>query len=298
MRVLITKATLATMVRAVTAVWGPAQAHILWTDPKPRDNVDGYKPPPRNPGFVLLCVALLANHRSRSPPCGSARRERYGGRRRFVRQRGADGPGEDGGAAADGAASIDGLAESGPTARMPSVRASAGPTAALAWVGASPPTGGGGQGGVAGEATSGGGGPGGGASGSGSAGSPGSGGSRMERGPGGCAIGGAASNVSGLAFVVLAIGGAFRRRPNSALIVITIIILGRMMKGTLWIAVFALFLASCATFRLGGCSKLAQCGELGAYSCDDQLVCADARGETIRSEFPTTWRNPCQICRR
>ena len=30
-------------------------AHALWTLPKPRDKQDGYKPPPRNPGFVLPC---------------------------------------------------------------------------------------------------------------------------------------------------------------------------------------------------------------------------------------------------
>ena len=71
-----------------------------------------------------------------------------------------------------------------------------------------------------------------------------------------------------------------------------------ILKWVFGIAIFPLCVTSCATLRLGGCSKLARCGELGAYSCDDQLVCADARGETIRSEFPTTWRDPCQICRR
>ena len=30
-------------------------AHTLWTMPRPRDQKDGYKPPPRDPGFVLPC---------------------------------------------------------------------------------------------------------------------------------------------------------------------------------------------------------------------------------------------------
>ena len=39
-----------------------ASAHALWNMPAPRDNRDGYKPPPRNPGFVLPCgVARNAN---------------------------------------------------------------------------------------------------------------------------------------------------------------------------------------------------------------------------------------------
>lgn len=52
----------------------------------------------------------------------------------------------------------------------------------------------------------------------------------------------------------------------------------------------------CATLRLNGCTKLAACGELGAYTCGEDLVCANRDGETLRSEPVTSSRNPCRIC--
>jgi hypothetical protein len=52
----------------------------------------------------------------------------------------------------------------------------------------------------------------------------------------------------------------------------------------------------CATFRLNGCSRLASCGELAAYACGEDLVCADADGRTIRSDFLAPSRNHCLIC--
>ena len=61
----------------------------------------------------------------------------------------------------------------------------------------------------------------------------------------------------------------------------------------------ALGLASlgCALIRLNGCNKLADCSDdLRAYSCGDQLVCADREGNTLRSEMASTWRNACRIC--
>jgi hypothetical protein len=55
---------------------------------------------------------------------------------------------------------------------------------------------------------------------------------------------------------------------------------------------------ACATLRLNGCRKRAACGAFAAYSCADQLICADEDGQTLRSEPITTSRDPCHICRR
>ena len=52
----------------------------------------------------------------------------------------------------------------------------------------------------------------------------------------------------------------------------------------------------CATLRLNGCTKLASCGELGAYTCGDELICANRDGETLSAELITTSRRPCHIC--
>jgi hypothetical protein len=46
---------LACVVAFVCASSVSVQAHTLWTMPRPRDQQDGYKPPPRDPGFVLPC---------------------------------------------------------------------------------------------------------------------------------------------------------------------------------------------------------------------------------------------------
>jgi hypothetical protein len=55
-------------------------------------------------------------------------------------------------------------------------------------------------------------------------------------------------------------------------------------------------LCGCAAFRLNGCTKLAICGDLAAYTCGDDLVCANHEGETLSSELVTTSRKPCHIC--
>jgi hypothetical protein len=54
--------------------------------------------------------------------------------------------------------------------------------------------------------------------------------------------------------------------------------------------------SGCAFMRLNGCLKLAVCGELAAYDCADDLICADADGHTLRSEPVSTSHNPCRIC--
>jgi hypothetical protein len=54
--------------------------------------------------------------------------------------------------------------------------------------------------------------------------------------------------------------------------------------------------SGCAFLRLNGCSKLASCGELAAYACADDLICADADGMTVRAEPVSSSRNPCHIC--
>lgn len=56
-------------------------------------------------------------------------------------------------------------------------------------------------------------------------------------------------------------------------------------------------LDGCATLRLSGCTRLAQCGDLAAYSCEGDLVCADPHGETINAEPLTDAHTPCRICR-
>jgi hypothetical protein len=54
--------------------------------------------------------------------------------------------------------------------------------------------------------------------------------------------------------------------------------------------------SGCAFMRLNGCLKLAACGELAAYACADDLICADSDGRTMRSEPVSSSRNPCHIC--
>jgi hypothetical protein len=49
-----------------------AGAHCLWTMPAARDQRDGYKPPPRDPGFVLPCgVARAASQPTTTLPTGA-----------------------------------------------------------------------------------------------------------------------------------------------------------------------------------------------------------------------------------
>ena len=62
--------------------------------------------------------------------------------------------------------------------------------------------------------------------------------------------------------------------------------------------VFALAtgMSGCAFMRLNGCLKLAACGELAAYDCAEDLICADADGHTLRSEPVSSSHNPCHIC--
>jgi hypothetical protein len=55
-------------------------------------------------------------------------------------------------------------------------------------------------------------------------------------------------------------------------------------------------ISGCAYMRLNGCLKLAACGELAAYACADDLICADSDGHTLRSEPVSSSRNPCHIC--
>jgi hypothetical protein len=55
-------------------------------------------------------------------------------------------------------------------------------------------------------------------------------------------------------------------------------------------------LSGCATLRLSGCARLAQCGVLAAYSCEGDLVCADADGRTISAETMIDPHSPCRIC--
>ena len=55
-------------------------------------------------------------------------------------------------------------------------------------------------------------------------------------------------------------------------------------------------LTSCAYLRLSGCARLAQCGDLAAYSCEGELVCADDAGQTVNAEPLTDSHLPCRIC--
>ena len=70
--------------------------------------------------------------------------------------------------------------------------------------------------------------------------------------------------------------------------------------GTMYRAILVFILitgtSGCAFMRLNGCLKLAACGELAAYDCADDLICADADGHTLRSEPVSTSHNPCHIC--
>lgn len=59
---------------------------------------------------------------------------------------------------------------------------------------------------------------------------------------------------------------------------------------------FAFGASGCALLRLNGCTKLSACGELAAYSCSDDLICADSEGDTIRAEPVRSSKNPCHIC--
>jgi hypothetical protein len=64
------------------------------------------------------------------------------------------------------------------------------------------------------------------------------------------------------------------------------------------IVVFILLtsISGCAFMRLNGCLKLAVCGDLAAYDCADDLICADPDGRTLRSEPISSSHNPCHIC--
>lgn len=59
---------------------------------------------------------------------------------------------------------------------------------------------------------------------------------------------------------------------------------------------FATTLSGCAFLKLNGCERLATCGDLAVYSCEGELMCADAQGNTIRSEPPPPPRNRCRLC--
>lgn len=54
--------------------------------------------------------------------------------------------------------------------------------------------------------------------------------------------------------------------------------------------------SGCAFIRLYGCRKLAACGQLVAYDCNADLVCADANGQTLRSEPLSSVKDACHIC--
>jgi hypothetical protein len=62
------------------------------------------------------------------------------------------------------------------------------------------------------------------------------------------------------------------------------------------LASLAVAMSGCAMLRLNGCRELSACGDLAAYSCSDDLICADADGKTIRAEPVSSSRNPCHIC--
>jgi hypothetical protein len=52
----------------------------------------------------------------------------------------------------------------------------------------------------------------------------------------------------------------------------------------------------CAALRLNGCRRVEICGEQGAYVCGTDAVCADQRGNTIRSEPVSNRPVGCRIC--
>jgi len=68
------------------------------------------------------------------------------------------------------------------------------------------------------------------------------------------------------------------------------------VRRVILILTFVTSISGCAFMRLNGCLKLAACGELAAYACADDLICADADGHTMRSEPVSSSRNPCHIC--
>jgi hypothetical protein len=68
------------------------------------------------------------------------------------------------------------------------------------------------------------------------------------------------------------------------------------LLGPLLILAFATGLSGCAFMRLNGCLKLAACGDYAAYACDDDLICADQHGRTMRSEPVSSSHDPCHIC--
>lgn len=64
----------------------------------------------------------------------------------------------------------------------------------------------------------------------------------------------------------------------------------------IFVLALGISMSGCAFMRLNGCLKLAACGELAAYDCADDLICADADGHTLRSERVSSSHNPCHIC--
>ena len=68
------------------------------------------------------------------------------------------------------------------------------------------------------------------------------------------------------------------------------------VQRTILTIVLGISISGCAYMRLNGCLKLAACGELAAYACADDLICADPDGHTLRSEPVSSSRNPCHIC--
>lgn len=70
----------------------------------------------------------------------------------------------------------------------------------------------------------------------------------------------------------------------------------RILGKSLLVLGLGIGLSRCATFRLQGCRKVAACGQLGAYICDQDLICADADGRLLRSEAYSTSHKACHIC--
>jgi hypothetical protein len=66
--------------------------------------------------------------------------------------------------------------------------------------------------------------------------------------------------------------------------------------GQLLLLLIPVTVAGCATLRLNGCTKLAVCGDRGAYNCGGDLVCASANGETLASEPFRPTADFCRIC--
>jgi len=65
------------------------------------------------------------------------------------------------------------------------------------------------------------------------------------------------------------------------------------------VALLVMVVPGCATLRLNGCSKAAECSELSVYTCGDDFVCVDSRGEILRSEPVAAHaggRSLCRIC--